>query len=89
MEVKPKSADMDVVEEKEEKFLSAVPVDDSFLGDLDLDKDTEVSELFLRIFTFNLFLIKVIIGIFFIWLVFGCKMALYDRWPYKKCTQLV
>ena len=42
MEVKPKSADMDVIEEKEEKFLSAIPVDDSFLGDMDLQKDAEV-----------------------------------------------
>ena len=43
MEVKPKSADMDILDEEEEKFLSAIPVDDSFLGDMDLQpKDAEV-----------------------------------------------
>ena len=44
MEVKPESADMGVMEEKEEKFLSAIPVDDNFLGDMDLEKDAEVCE---------------------------------------------
>ena len=48
MEVKPKSADMDVIEEKEEKFLSAIPVDDSFLGDMDLQKDAEVCKYCFR-----------------------------------------
>ena len=48
MEVKPKSADMDVIEEKEEKFLSAIPVDDNFLGDMDLEKDAEVCEYCFR-----------------------------------------
>ena len=50
MEVKPKSADMDVIEEKEEKFLSAIPVDDNFLGDMDLEKDAEVCEYCFRNF---------------------------------------
>ena len=50
MEVKPKSADMGVIEEKEENFLSAIPVDDSFLGDMDLQKDAEVCKYCFRNF---------------------------------------
>ena len=48
MEVKPKSADMGILEEEEDKRLSAIPVDDSFLGDMDLEENNEAVMFCLR-----------------------------------------
>ena len=48
MEVKPKSADMGILEEEEDKRLGAIPVDDSFLGDMDLEKNNKAVMFCLR-----------------------------------------